>query len=246
MSVLLLLLPASMQAQLFWVAPYGSDVAGDGSFDRPWASISGAMPKLPQTGGTLILREGIYTSPARINRKFTNWLIIRSEYPLRAQISVAQQTSVLVVDAAFVEIAGFDINRSTPQTAAPLAFQVARSSNIILRNNVIHDSRNNDVLKLNEASQNLLIIGNVFYNQEGAAGEHIDSNGCTNVTIRDNIFFNDFAGSNTQDQKNYGTLYHRQEFRRGTGQSSHSDQQQYLPELGRRERQEFYSPWRGR
>jgi hypothetical protein len=205
MSVLLLLLPASMQAQLFWVAPYGSDVAGDGSFDRPWASISGAMPKLPQTGGTLIVREGIYTSPARINRKFTNWLIIRSEYPLRAQISVAQQTSVLVVDAAFVEVSGFDINRSTPQTAAPLAFQVARSSNIILRNNVIHDSRNNDVLKLNEASQNLLIIGNVFYNQEGPAGQHIDSNGCTNVTIRDNIFFNDFAGSNTQDQKITGS-----------------------------------------
>jgi hypothetical protein len=38
------------------------------------------------------------------------------------------------------------------------------------------------------------VEGNVFYNQ-GKSEEHMDVNSVTDVTIRDNIFFNDFTGS---------------------------------------------------
>jgi hypothetical protein len=193
-----------LSAEVFYVDPGGSDAGGDGSFARPWATIGAAVPKLPENGGTLIVRNGTYTAPVRITRKFKDWLIVRAENPYRAKIHVSNQTSLLIVDAAFIELTGFDISRSDPRTSSPLAAQVARSRKVILRNNIFHDSRNNDILKVNETVRELLIVGNVFYNQQGAAGEHIDVNGCSDVFIRNNIFFNDFAGSNTVDAKNTG------------------------------------------
>jgi hypothetical protein len=65
---------------------------------------------------------------------------------------------------------------------------------ITIRNNIIHDSYNNDLLKINNGAGDVLVEGNVFYNQEGD-DEHIDMNSVRDVTVRDNVFFNDFAGS---------------------------------------------------
>ena len=51
----------------------------------------------------------------------------------------------------------------------------------------------------------LLAQGNIFYNQTGS-DEHIDVNSATDVTIQDNIFFSDFAGSgrtNSNDTSSY-------------------------------------------
>ena len=189
----------SATSEVFYVARNGNDSLADGSADRPWSSISAAIAAVPETGGTIIVRDGVYNGRARINRKFKNWLVIRAENKYRARLEAAQDTTLLIHDAAFVEITGFDISRSTRETAHPLAAQIARAENIILRNNILHDSRNNDVLKVNEGSRHVLIIGNVFYNPSSGAGQHIDVNGCTDVTIRDNIFFNDFEGGGEND-----------------------------------------------
>jgi hypothetical protein len=78
-------------------------------------------------------------------------------------------------------------------------------SRITLRNNVLHDSYNNDILKINNGASHVEIEGNLFYNQTGS-DEHIDVNSVTNVTIQDNTFFNDFAGSgreNNNDTSSY-------------------------------------------
>ena len=74
------------------------------------------------------------------------------------------------------------------------------AEDIIIRNNIFHDSYNNDLLKINNVCDNILVEGNLFYNQSGS-DEHIDVNGVTNVTIQDNIFFNDFEGSGRPDDK---------------------------------------------
>ncbi len=191
----------AVAADVFYVATDGSDAAGNGSFERPWATITAAIGRVPEAGGLILVRDGVYTGRTRISRKFTGWLVLRAENPYRAKLQAAQEAPLQIYDSAFVEVSGFDVSRSTPDTSAPLAAQIARSENIILRNNIIHDSRNNDLLKVNESPRNILIIGNVFYNAQGAAGQHIDLNGCTNATVRDNIFFNDYAGSGAEDRK---------------------------------------------
>lgn len=204
--VALALFPAFLAcSQVLWVSPDGNDIRGDGSAERPLATIAGAVTRASENGGTIIVRDGTYKEPLRISRKFRDWLVIRPEHRYRASITAAQQTSLTLVDAARVEITGFDIYRSSPETQFPLAVQIARSENIILRDNLIHDSQNNDILKINEGSRRLLIIGNIFYNQEGPAGQHIDVNGCNDVVIRDNIFFNDFQGSSKENKRDTGS-----------------------------------------
>ena len=67
-------------------------------------------------------------------------------------------------------------------------------SRITLRNNILHDSYNNDILKINNGAGQITVEGNIFYNQTGS-DEHMDVNSVTDVVIQDNIFLNDFAGS---------------------------------------------------
>jgi hypothetical protein len=68
------------------------------------------------------------------------------------------------------------------------------SEDVVFRNNVFHDSWNNDILKINNGARFVTVEGNVFYNQTGS-DEHMDVNSVTDVVIQDNVFFNDFAGS---------------------------------------------------
>ena len=63
------------------------------------------------------------------------------------------------------------------------------AENIVLRNNIIHDSYNNDLLKIYNGCKDVLIENNIFYNQ-GDSEEHIDVNSVVDVTIQGNIFFN--------------------------------------------------------
>lgn len=64
----------------------------------------------------------------------------------------------------------------------------------MIRGNVLHDSYNNDILKINNGAEHVVVEGNVFYNQEGS-DEHIDINSVSDIVVQDNVFFNDFAGS---------------------------------------------------
>ena len=93
---------------------------------------------------------------------------------------------------------GFELRHSGPG-AGGLVVQaqmdgVNWTEDVVFRNNVMHDSFNNDILKINNGARRVTVEGNVFYNQSGS-DEHIDVNSVTDVVIQDNIFFNDFAGS---------------------------------------------------
>jgi hypothetical protein len=71
-------------------------------------------------------------------------------------------------------------------------------SRITLRDNVFHDSFNNDIVKVNNGADDVTIEGNLFYNQGAgtiSGDEHLDVNSVTDVVVQDNVFFNDFAGS---------------------------------------------------
>lgn len=63
-----------------------------------------------------------------------------------------------------------------------------RHRQITIRNNVIHDSRDNDLLKINYGASEVTVEGNLFYNQSGS-DEHIDINSARGVVVQDNVFF---------------------------------------------------------
>ena len=137
-----------------------------------------------------------------MDRQFTNGVKVRSEVHYRALLR-NDATVITVFTGQGITVEGFDIAHDGPG-AGGLVIQVQDLigpaggadfvRRIVFRNNVIHDSWNNDLLKINNGAGEVTVEGNLFYNQEGS-DEHIDINSVTDVVVRDNVFFNDFEGS---------------------------------------------------
>ncbi len=214
---LALALPPVASAQsTFYVATSGSDSTGDGSSGNPWATIEFAVDQVQDTD-TILVKPGTYTGRMRIDggfpgRTFASGITIRSETPYQARLR-NNDTVIVVYYGQGITLEGFDIAHSGAGSA-PLVVQIqdlrgASSgcddgdcvSRITLRNNVFHDSFDNDMLKVNNGADDVTIEGNMFYNQAGS-DEHIDINSVTDVIVQDNVFFNDFAGSGRSNGNN--------------------------------------------
>lgn len=186
----------------FYVATDGNDEGGDGSATAPWATITHALDSVPD-GSLILVRPGLYTGRVRIRGLFSSGVTVRSELPYQAQLR-ADETVLTIFEAQGITIEGFDVAHLSP-AAGPIVVQIQDAigdepggdqftSRITLRNNILHDSYNNDILKINNGAQQIWVEGNIFYNQ-GDSDEHIDINSVRDVVIEDNIFFNSFAGS---------------------------------------------------
>ncbi len=212
LGLLVLVLAVSARGGVYYVAPDGSDVAGDGSAERPWATLTHAAASIPDDGSTVIVRDGVYRGRVRLSRRFSRRAVFRAEHPYRARLEngTPDERVVAVFGAANLELAGFEITRPGPEADAAILVQIQQAGglaaeDIVLRDNLIHDSFNNDLVKVNNVARRILIEGNVLFNQQGH-DEHIDVNGVTDVTIRDNIFFNDFTGSGRTDAADTGSF----------------------------------------
>ncbi|MEZ4682486.1 MAG: hypothetical protein R2932_50595 [Caldilineaceae bacterium] len=75
---------------------------------------------------------------------------------------------------------------------------------IVLRNNILHDSYNNDIVKLNNGAGQILFEGNMFYNQQGLKS-HLDINSVTDVIVRIISSSTDFAGSGRTNNNDTGS-----------------------------------------
>jgi len=191
----------------YYVATTGSNTTGDGSAGNPWATIQHAVENVPDDS-TILVKSGTYTGRVRLDVAFAQGIIVRSEVPYQARL----RNSDVVVTSYYgkgITLEGFDIAHSGPGAGA-LVIQIQDLlgepgcadgncvSRMTLRNNILHDSYNNDILKINNGADDITVEGNIFYNQSGS-DEHIDINSVTDVLIRDNIFFNDFSGSGRSD-----------------------------------------------
>ncbi len=184
----------------FYVATDG-DNGNDGSSAMPWATIEFALTQVPD-GSTILVRPGDYFGRIRLEGQFTQGVVVRSELPYRARLRNTGRV-ITCFQGIGITLEGFDIAHDGSTTQA-LVIQIQdligdpggaeATSNIVIRNNIIHDSYDNDLLKINNGARDILVEGNVFYNQSGS-DEHMDLNGVVNLIVRDNILFNDFAGS---------------------------------------------------
>lgn len=199
-AAVLLACATNAQAQTFYVATDGANVPGNGTSASPWASIEYAIDQVPD-GATILVRPGTYNGRQRIDRAFANGITIRSEIPYQARLR--HNATVLTVytdnnDVGGITIEGFDIAHAAPAVGG-LVVQVqdgfgTDTSRITFRDNIIHDSFDNDLLKINNGATDVRVVGNMFYNQFGS-DEHIDVNSVEDVVIEDNVFFNDYPAS---------------------------------------------------
>ncbi len=198
---------AAPQAGTFYVATDGNDTIGDGSQANPWATITHALDNVPDDS-TILVRPGLYVGRIRIRGTFSQGVTVRSEVPYRAILENNDRVITAYSDSNGVQgitIEGFEIRHSGPGAGA-LVVHIdgggdGSVSDITLRNNIMHDSYNNDILKINNSTHDILVEGNIFYNQNGS-DEHIDVNSVENVVVQNNVFFNDFAGSGRNNDNN--------------------------------------------
>ncbi|WP_420629660.1 hypothetical protein [Candidatus Leptofilum sp.] len=198
------------QGGTFYVATDGSDSTGSGTSGNPWATITHALDNVPD-GSLILVKPGTYNGRIRIRGTFPTGVTVRSEVPYEAILQNNDRVITAYAHANGVQgitIEGFEIRHDGPG-AAPLVVHIDGGGNgsvshITIRNNILHDSYDNDILKINNATHDILVEGNIFYNQTGS-DEHIDVNSVEDVIIQDNVFFNDFAGSGRTNLNNTGS-----------------------------------------
>jgi hypothetical protein len=181
-----------------WVAPApaGSDL-NPGTAASPWATLDHASASVPDDTCTVYFQDGVYTGTHSLYERFETPTTFKSANRYRAVLQYAG-TVVKLFGVKNVILEGFELRHTGPGAGA-LVMQVQQgdgfwAENVTIRDNVFHDSWNNDLLKINNGARFVTVENNVFSNQAGS-DEHIDVNSVTDVLIQDNVFFNDFAGS---------------------------------------------------
>lgn len=196
-------------AATFYVAANGSDERGDGSVASPWATLTHAVNNVA-AGDVVLVRPGTYNGRQSLNARFDAPVIVRSEVPYAARLRHDRGAALIVFRGRNLVIEGFDIAHAPDNTIGlvvqiqDLAGDVNGSdggtdpvvSDIVLRDNVIHSSTNNDLLKINNGAERVRVEGNLFFNQQGS-DEHIDVNSVIDVTVVDNVFLNTAERSGT-------------------------------------------------
>nr|HQV34106.1 hypothetical protein [Calditrichia bacterium] len=209
---ILLFFGSTVLAQTFYVATDGNNGSGNGSQNSPWETIEYAIDQVPD-GSTILVKPGTYFGRSRLDGQFSQGVTIRSEVPYQAKLR--NDTRVITIygtssnPISGITLEGFDMAHDGPGSGDIIIHIQGggdfSTSNITLRNNILHDSYNNDILKINNGATEVLVEGNMFYNQTGE-DEHIDINGVTEITVQDNIFFNDFEGSGRTNDNSTGSF----------------------------------------
>jgi len=188
-------------AGVYYVATSGSDTTGDGSSEKPWATIGKAVSSIPDDGSTIIVRDGLYTGNISISRQFNNRTIIRAENSYKARLTntMGGNIKVVYITGSNITFKGFEIfNQGTTQTNEYLIhIEGNNAHDIVMENNIIHDNIYNDMMKINAGAHNVTIQGNVMYNPDPnpIGVQHMDVNTVYDIVIQDNIFFHDYPSS---------------------------------------------------
>lgn len=201
-------------AATFHVAATGHDDSGSGSAINPWATITHALDNVADDS-VIEVHPGTYSGRIRIRGTFPTGVLVRSQTPYRAKLRNSDRVITAYEHPDGVRgitLEGFDIAHSGSGAGALVVHIDGGGNNsvtdITLRNNILHDSYNNDILKVNNACSNILISGNIFFNDFGASGRINQNNtssyivikdsngsediflGSSNITVRRNIFLN--------------------------------------------------------
>ncbi|CAG0927108.1 hypothetical protein TFLX_00356 [Thermoflexales bacterium] len=191
--------PSAAQGSVYYVSTTGIDTPSHGTNVNPWLTITYALTQVPD-GSTILVKPGEYVGRVRLSGNFAQGVTVRSEVPYQARLRNTADKVITTYDGCSgITLEGFDIAHGG-EGAVALVVHIDGGGeqnfvhHLTLYNNIIHDSYNNDILKINNGAHDITVRGNMFYNQSGS-DEHMDVNSVVDVIIEDNVFFNDFAGS---------------------------------------------------
>jgi hypothetical protein len=184
-----------------WVAPAptGSD-ENPGTESQPWATLDHAAAAVLLGGATnctVLFTDGVYAGSNDVHERFTTVTTFRALNRYRATLENAGPV-LLLSGARNLVIEGFELRHSGDAAAAAVVEALSAgdswTEDLVIRDNVLHDSLGGDLLRIHSGVRFATVEGNVFYNQ-ASGNEHVDVDGATDVFIQDNAFFNDFVGS---------------------------------------------------
>lgn len=182
---------------VYHVSPRGSDRLGNGSRQRPWASLAGATSTIPDTGAEIVFLDGTY-GPQDLRRVFQKPVTVRAEHAYRAHwvSTPSRHRALSVTGAANLTLSGFEISgRPGGRDDYLIQITLPETKQILLHNCIIHDSFKNDIIKINDSAHHIRVLECLFYNQPNKGDEHLDINTVHDVMVEDSIFFNDYAAS---------------------------------------------------
>jgi hypothetical protein len=195
---LISLLSAGALAGEHYVSPDGSNISGDGSYGNPWATLNYAANQVPDDGSTIIMKDGVYVGAQSVGRHFTQPLTVRAQTPYKAEIvsSPDSTRAFHIYDASNITFSGLNIHGSGG-TASEYVMHLSTENthHITFENSLIHNSYNNDVIKINDKAHHITFRGCMTYNANSGGDEHFDINTVQDITLEGNIFLNDFEGS---------------------------------------------------
>ncbi len=200
------------EAPVFVVAEGGADETGQGTPMSPWGTLSYAVTQVPD-GSVINVGPGEYMGAQELVGEFDLGITVRAVPAYQARLRHSGPV-VTLARAQGITLEGFDIAHAG-EGAERFVVHVRDdfgavggdtfSTRIVLRDNIIHDSFNDDLLRIDSGTAGITVEGNVFYNQ-GVNNEHVDVNAASDVVVRGNIFFNDFAASGRVNTRDTGSF----------------------------------------
>jgi hypothetical protein len=181
-----------------WVAPSGDD-RNRGTRSAPWATLEHAVEAVPDRGCTVWFESGIYTGSHEIERRFRERTLFRAVEPYRAVLENDGTILDIGDAASRMTFRGFRFRQTPGASGVAVYVSGGEGpkpapNHLTFANNIFHDAFDEDLLKIRSRARAITVRGNLFYNQ-GSNEQHIDVNSVTNVVIEGNIFFNDFEAS---------------------------------------------------
>jgi hypothetical protein len=145
------LFTAGVHAATYYVGPRAAvvDPLTLGKVEtNPWPSFLVAFAQVPDDGSTIVVLDSTYVFPSP-NRRFNNFLWVRAKNLYRPRL-----TKVDFLNTANVGLDGFEITHGGPSAEA-LVVHIAQTGthHITIQNCVLHDSYNNDIIKLNDLAR---------------------------------------------------------------------------------------------
>ncbi len=152
----------------WYLSPGGSDSTGIGSRQKPWRTIRFATSKAPDDGSTINLLDGVYEGTESVARQFTKTCTVRAENPCRARLRSPPDANraLTCYDVSNVAFQGLEIFGSGSTRGEYLVhLSTAKTQHLLFDGCIIHDCYNNDLIKINDFTRDVLFRGCIFFNQ---------------------------------------------------------------------------------
>ncbi|MDR1724055.1 MAG: hypothetical protein LBR84_08995 [Tannerella sp.] len=186
----------------YYVAANGNDTTGNGSTSKPWATLTYAINNVPDVGCEIVVKTGHYRMGTIVCRTFEKGLTIRAEVPYKTVLQVPERMSHVfsILNSKDIIIRDFELV-GNPDVADDYVMQITESDQLLIKNNIIHDTAGKALIKIWKSYGELIVQGNVFYNKDREC-HNIIVDVASNVSIIDNVIFHNLEATGADVLKN--------------------------------------------